>query len=80
MEPGLREAAGASQDLWRQYLQAPEGQDQIELDLARDALRRFVQLLVGHPGAPLRELAGPAEASWFDALGAEAKLTANPGK
>ena len=72
MEPGLRKVAATSQDLWRRYLQAPDGQDQIEFDLARATLRRLVQLLVCHPGASVRELAGPAEASWFDALGAEA--------
>src|SRR5437660_459146 len=72
MEPDLRRAAATSQDLWLRYLQAPEGQDRIELDLAHAALRLLVQLLVRHPEASLRELAGPAYASWFDVLGAEA--------
>src|SRR5262249_2285024 len=42
------------------------------LELACTALRQLVQLLAGHPGASPRELAEPAEASWFNALGAEA--------
>ena len=48
MEPDLRRAAATSQDLWFRYLQAPEGQDRIELDLASAALCLLVQLLVRH--------------------------------